>query len=175
MPAVNELATTEDNLEIIWRAFELRPEPAPLPDANSDYFKQMWENTIYPLAEKLGVKMDMPTVKPYSRITHEVSKWARSAGNFDKFKDAIFRAYFERNENIGELEILLSITKILKLDADSLLESLQAKEFTGSVIKDELYAEQIGLNTVPAFVANRKNGLTGLQPVENLRRLINAA
>lgn len=172
MPAINELKESEKNVEIIWRAFELRPEPTPLPDGNSDYFKTMWEQQLYPLADKLGVKMKMPMVKPYSRITHEASKWANSKGKFDEFKEAVFRAYFERDENIGEVETLLSIAKNLELETESLQNSLENSEFVEDVLTDEIYAEQIGLNVVPAFIADRKNRLAGLQPVEKLKKLI---
>jgi len=174
VPAVNELAETEKDVEIIWRAFELRPEPTPLPDANSDYFKIMWEQNIYPLAKRLGVKMKMPRVKPYSRLTHEASKWAESYGKFDEIKDAVFRAYFQDNENIGKTETLLSIAKKLNLETDSLQKALETSEFLESVLTDELYAEEIGLSTVPAFIAGRKNGLSGLQSVENLQNLVKA-
>ncbi len=172
MPAVNELAETEKDVEIIWRAFELRPKPAPLPDATSDRFKQMWESSIYPLADTIGVKMKMPTVKPYSRKTHEAVKWAESIGNFNEYKEAVFRAYFERNENIGEIETLLSIARNLKLDKESLQKSLETNEFLESVLIDEKDAASMGINGVPAFIADRKSGFSGLQTVENLRMLI---
>lgn len=172
MPALKQLADAENNVEIVWRAFELRPEPAALPDAKSDYFKQVWEQNIYPLASKLNVKMKMPTIKPYSRLTHEASKWAGSKGNFDEFKEALFRAYFEGNQNIGEIEILLSIAKNMQMDTNSLQKSLQKNEFLEDVLTDEIYAEEIGLNVVPGFIANREQGLTGLQTVGNLRQLV---
>lgn len=162
----------ETDVEIIWRAFELRVEPAPLPDATSERFRQMWESSIYPLAERIGVKMKMPTVKPYSRRTHEAAKWAEANGNFAEFKNAVFRAYFERNENIGETEVLISIAENLNLETSSLKNSLETKEFLESVLSDEKDAAEMGLNGVPAFVVNRKTGLTGLQSAENLKSLI---
>ncbi len=112
MPAINELAETEPDVEIIWRAFELRVEPAPLPNATSERFKQMWEQNIYPLAEKLGVEMKMPTIKPYSRITHLAAKWADSIGKFDEFKNAVFRAYFQQNEISANWKQLSLLPKI---------------------------------------------------------------
>ena len=132
----------------------------------------MWETSIYPLAEKLGVKMNMPTIKPYSRIAHEASKWAETQGNFDEFKRAVFRAYFERDENISEIQALLSIAKDLNLEVDSLQNALEANKFLEDVLTDEIYAEGIGLHSVPAFIADKKNGLAGLQTAETLRRLI---
>jgi predicted DsbA family dithiol-disulfide isomerase len=172
VPAVNELAETEKDIRMIWRAFELRPEPAPLPDATSDYFKTMWAQSIYPLADKLGVKMKMPTVKPYSRITHQAAKWAESKGKFDEFKSAVFRGYFERGENIGELETLLSITKELELDTDNLRLSVKENEFLADVLSDEQFAAEMGISGVPAFIADRRVGLSGLQTAKKLREMI---
>jgi len=171
-PAINELVKTRSEIKLIWRAFELRPEPFPLPDATSDFFTNMWRDSIYPLAEGLDMEIKMPTIKPRSRITHEASKWANSVGKFDEFKEAIFRAYFKRSKNIGEIETLLSIAKKLGLKADSLQNALETNEFLEEVLTDENRAESIGLNVVPAFIADGKSGLTGLQPVENLTKLI---
>jgi predicted DsbA family dithiol-disulfide isomerase len=40
------------------------------------------------------------------------------------------------------------------------------------VVADEHEAARLGLNGVPAFVADRKAALSGVQPVENLKRLV---
>jgi predicted DsbA family dithiol-disulfide isomerase len=60
----------------------------------------------------------------------------------------------------------------LELDSDSLRQALISHEFAASVIADEREAARLGLNAVPAFVANRKAALSGVQPVENLKRLV---
>jgi predicted DsbA family dithiol-disulfide isomerase len=45
-------------------------------------------------------------------------------------------------------------------------------EFAASVIADEDEATRLGVNSVPAFIANRKAALSGVQPVGNLRKLL---
>ncbi len=172
MPAIDELGKTDETLEIIWRAFELRPEPEPLPDATSDFFTTMWEQQIYPLAENLGIEIKMPTVKPRSRITHQAAKWAETKGKFDEFKREIFQAYFVRDENIGELEAIISVVKKIKLDTDELQEVIERNDFLEMVLADEQAAAELGLNGVPAFIADRKAGMMGLQSVENLKKLV---
>lgn len=116
--------------------------------------------------------MKMPDVKPYSRLTHEASKWAKANGNFDEYSKAVFRGYFERSEDIGKSETLLSIASNIGLETESLQLALENRDFLADVLKDEIYAEQIGINAVPAFIADGKRGLSGLQPVANLRKLI---
>ena len=51
---MNELAKTELNIEIIWRAFELRPEPAPTLPPDGEYLHRVWNSSVYPRAESLG-------------------------------------------------------------------------------------------------------------------------
>lgn len=172
MPAINELAESEKDVEIVWRAFELRPEPNPLPDATSEFFTKMWEKSIYPLAENLGVKIKMPEVKPRSRIAHEAAKWAESEGKFVEFRDALFRAYFENGKDISQSETLYTLAESLKLNPASLRESLKENRFLPEVLADETAAEELGLNGVPAYIADRKSGMMGIQTAENLRKLI---
>jgi predicted DsbA family dithiol-disulfide isomerase len=171
-PAVHELLETDSNVELIWRAFELRPEPVPLPDPKGDYLQNIWTNSVDPLAERLRVEMRMPPVKPRTRLTHEAAHWARAQGRFEDYHDEIFRAYFERGEDIGDEEALIAIAVRLKLDDQSLRSALLNQEFAASVLADEGEAARLGLSGVPAFVANRKAALSGVQPVENLRMLI---
>lgn len=143
-----------------------------MPDPKGDYLQNIWTNSVGPLAERLGVTMKMPPVKPRTRLTHEAAHWARAQGRFEDYHDEIFRAYFERGEDIGDVDVLLAIAVRLDLDSQSLRQALLNHQFAASVLADEGEAARLGLNGVPAFVANRKAALTGVQPVENLRKLI---
>jgi predicted DsbA family dithiol-disulfide isomerase len=116
--------------------------------------------------------MKMPPVKPRSRLTHEASHWARAQGRFEDYHDEIFRAYFERGEDIGEMDVLNAIALRLDLDSDSLRAALISHEFAASVLADEDDAARLGVSGVPAFIADRKAALSGVQPIENLRKLI---
>jgi predicted DsbA family dithiol-disulfide isomerase len=171
-PAIRELLKTDSNVELLWRAFELRPEPVPLPDPKGDYLQNIWTNSVRPMAERLGVTMKMPPVKPRTRLTHEAAHWARAQDRFEDYHEEVFRAYFERGEDIGDVDVLIAIAVGLNLDSQSLRSALLSHELVTSVLSDEGEAARLGLSGVPAFVANRKAALTGVQPVENLRQLI---
>jgi predicted DsbA family dithiol-disulfide isomerase len=171
-PAIRELLQTDRNVELVWRAFELRPEPVPLPDPKGDYLQNSWTNSVGPLAERLGVAMKMPPVKPRTRLTHEAAHWARAQARFEDYHDEVFRAYFERGEDIGDVDVLIAIAGRLNLYSQSLRQALIDHQFAASVLADEGEAARLGLRGVPAFIADRKAALTGVQPVENLRKLI---
>jgi len=150
----------------------LRPEPIPTLPPGGEYLLRVWNSSVYPMAERLGVVMKLPPVQPRSRLAHEAAHWARTMGKFEQMNAAIFRAFFERGENIGEIESLVSLASDLNLETDSLSRALEGREFEKSVLADEQAAQMLGLSGVPAFVANRKAALSGVQSLENLQRLV---
>ena len=174
-PAVTELAKSESDLEIIWRAFELRPDPIPTLDPNGEYLHRVWNASVYPMAESLGMTMKLPPVQPRSRLAHEAAQWAGSQERFEEMNAEIFRAFFERGENIGETEILLALASKLNLKTELLQQALHNRDFEPSVLADEQSAEMMGVSGVPAFVANRRAALSGVQPLENLKMLVDRA
>jgi predicted DsbA family dithiol-disulfide isomerase len=169
---VHELIESDPDVELIWRAFELRPEPVPMIDPNSEYLQRVWSDSVSPLAERLGVTMRFPPVKPRTRLAHEAAHWSRAQGRFDDYHDEIFRAFFERGEDIGDADVLIAIALALGLDNHALRQALTSHEFAASVLADEHKAARLGVNGVPAFVGNRKAALSGVQTIENLKRLI---
>lgn len=142
----------------------------PLPDR--EYLQRVWTSSVYPLAEQLGVTMRLPQVKPRSRLAHEAAHWARAQNRFDDYHAQIFRAYYERGEDIGDIDVLLTLASEIGLDGSSINQALTNHSFLESVLADENDAERLGVRGVPAFMANRKAALSGVQPVENLRRLV---
>lgn len=169
---MHELIESDPDVEIIWRAFELRPEPVPMIDPNSEYLRRVWSDSVAPMAEGLGVTMRFPPVKPRTRLAHEAVHWARAQARFEDYHNEIFRAFFERGEDIGDVDVLIAVAQKLGFDIDSLRQALMSHEFAASVLSDEHEAALLGLSGVPAFIASRKAALSGVQPVENLRTLI---
>ena len=123
----------------------------------------------------MSIPIKLPPVQPRSRLAHEAAHWARTEEKFEEMNAAIFRAFFERGENIGEIDVLVSLASALDLESDSLRRALESREFEPSVIADEQTAEQLGVSGVPAFVANRKFVLSGVQPLVNLQSLVERA
>ena len=173
--ALRQLQETEPNVEIVWRAFELRPEPVPTLDPNGEYLHRVWGSSVYPLAEKLNVKMKLPPVQPRSRRAHEAAQWARHQGKFAEYNEALFRSFFERGEDIGNVDVLTRLASELGLENNAFRQALDNREYLESVLADEREAQTLGITGVPAFVANRKVALSGVQSVENLKQLIERA
>jgi len=172
---VHQLGEKDPNVAIVWRAFELRPDPVPTLDPNGAYLQRVWGNSVYPLAEQLEVEIKLPPVQPRSRRAHEAAHWARRHGNFREYNDALFRAFFQRGEDIGKTEVLARIASDMGLEGDDLWEALANDLYLENVLADEREVKKLGLSGVPAFVANRRIALRGVQSVKNLQKFVEHA
>ncbi len=112
-----------DRVEVDWRAYELRPDPVPTLDPDGDYLHRVWNASVYPMAEALGMKLRLPPVQPRSRKALEAAEYARGEGRFDEMHEALFGALFEGGEDIGKEE--LQIGASVGLDVRALGSSLR--------------------------------------------------
>ena len=174
-PALHELLKERSDVDVIWRSFELRPNTVPPLDPNAEYLQRVWESSVYPMAARFGVTMKLPPVQPRTRRTHEAAHWARSIGRFDEYHSALLRAFFERGENIGEIDVLVALADSLGMPGEALRAALVSRAFEQAVIDDEEIARHTDVGSVPAFIANGKFGVIGAQPVEVLRELVDRA
>jgi len=171
-----ELAATHD-VEIEWLAYELRPEPTPLPDITGpggERFRQNWERGVAPMAANLGVEMHFPPFKSRSRQAHEAALYARDHDRFEPMRVALFRAFFVENRDIGDMDALVAIGASVGLDADDLRAALAAGRYTDQVIEQEQLAAQVGISAVPTIVIGQV-GVQGAQPYDVLRQVYDEA
>jgi predicted DsbA family dithiol-disulfide isomerase len=174
-PALDQLRREYPDVAIVRRSFELRPSIVPPFDPNAEYLQKVWEASVYPLAERVGVTMRMPRVFPRTRRTHEAAHWARSIGRFDEYHAALLAAYFERGEDIGEVDTLVSLADALEMPGAELRTALVSRAFEQHVIDDEELAKEMDVGSVPAFIGNGRFGVIGVQPFEVLRDLVERA
>lgn len=172
---MSQLAEKDPNVAMVWRAFELRPQPVPTLDPNGDYLHRVWGSSVYPLAEHLGIDIKLPPVQPRSRRAHEAAHWARRHGRFREYNDALFRAFFQRGEDIGNTDVLTRLASDMGLGGDELRAALDNDLHLENVLADEREAKKLGLSGVPAFIANRKIALRGVQSLENLQKFVEHA
>ena len=159
----------------MWRAFELRPDPVPTLVPNADYLHRVWGSSVYPLARNLEVEIKLPPVQPRSRRAHEAAHWARRHGKFREYNDALFRAFFQRGEDIGNTDVLTRLAADMGLQGDNLRQALDNDLHLENVLADEREAKKLGLRGVPAFIANRKIALSGVQSLESLQKFVEHA
>ena len=171
-PAIEYFADIEPGIILQWKAFELRPHPVPTLDPNGEYLTGIWQEHVYPLAEKMGFTMKLPSVQPRTRLAHAAAKWAADHGKFNAFNHALFRAFFQDDHDIGKLEILMQIAEKIGLNPNDLESGSQMDFYVQKVLHDEEMALQANVRAVPAYVSNNKVLATGVQNLLQLQQLI---
>jgi predicted DsbA family dithiol-disulfide isomerase len=151
--------------------FELRPEPTPTLRPEGDYLKQAWEKNIYPMAERFGVEMRLPSVspQPHTRLAHEGMLFARQHGGDDKanaYNDAVFRAFFVDSQDIGDPDVLARIAESIGLDPTAFRSALESGQYTDVHHYLLQHAtREMRVEAVPTMVIG-KQVLRGLYPQE---------
>ncbi len=109
-----------------------------------------------------------------SRLAQELGKWADTQPGGEAIHDALYRAYFVDNRNIGDPEILVEIAQSVGLPADEARAVLTERRFKDAVDADWAKSHSYGVTGVPTFVAARY-GVVGAQPYEVLVQLVEKA
>lgn len=109
-----------------------------------------------------------------SRLAQELAAWAVTQPGGEAIHDALFRAYFVDGKNIGDPEVLLGISRQLKLDETQAREVLEKRTHKEAVDADWEKSRAYGVTGVPTFVVGNR-GLAGAQPYEAIVELVQQA
>ncbi|WP_421119205.1 DsbA family oxidoreductase [Aquihabitans daechungensis] len=103
---------------------------------------------------------------------HRLLHLARLRGVQLELKHALGRAYFTDGEPIGEAATLRARAIGVGLDPEEVDAVLAGEAFADEVREDIDAARRIGISGVPFFVVDGRLGVSGAQPPETLRDLI---
>ena len=158
------------DVEIEWMPFELRAYPTPTLRPEDEYLPNAWKHSVYPTAERMGVNIKLPTIspQPYTRTAFLGLQYAAEHGKADEYVDAVLRAFFQKNLDIGEMQVLKAIASELALSADGLEAAVASEERNARHDTALRQAQALGIRAVPSVaVGNRL--YSGTPPVDALR------
>lgn len=151
-----EEAIKGKDVEVEWMPFELRPSPAPQIDPWNDPQKlHGWETFIKPTAAKWGVDMKLPHVSPhpYTHLAHEGYQYAKEQGKGTEYNHRVFTAFFQEEQNIGDIDVLSKLAGELGLDEAEFREALVSRKYREIHQNEVKHAyEEAQITAVPTFV-----------------------
>ena len=103
-----------------------------------------------------------------------LTKFAQAKGH-DEIITKLFDAYFTKNLELSDHEVLKRIAVECGLDAKEVDDVLKSDRYAQEVREDERQAASLGIHGVPYFVVGGKYGLSGAQPPEVLKQAITEA
>jgi len=159
---------TEFDIDFDVCAFDLKPgiPPEGLPRdrvyAGRTYPPGYIDNLIQ-TARDAGIEMKRPPLIPNTRKAHEATEFAKETGMLLPFHRAVFSAYFELEENIGDINVLCRIGAKSGLDSDELRQALNEARYATVIEEQIAWTRGAGITGVPTFIFAEKFALVGAQ------------
>jgi predicted DsbA family dithiol-disulfide isomerase len=164
----------EDKVQVEWMPFELRSYPTPTLKPEGDYLQNTWQNSVYPIASQLDVEVVLPKVspQPYTHLAFEGYQYAKEKGLGEAYTHRMFTAFFQEEQDLGDIEVLTKLAKEIGLDEREFREVVETRKYKDAHQKALRQAyEEVGVTAVPTFIIGNKK-IQGLLREEDLRKLI---
>ncbi len=162
------------HISIDWRAFELRPYPVPTLKPEDTYLPAIWQQSVYPLAERLGVPIQLPSISPQPRTAKafELLIMAQDKGLGHDYSMRVLRAFFQQNRDIGDSEVLAHIARDIGLDKKDARQALEEGTYSERHREALRHAnEDMHITSVPTMVIGRQI-FRKIPSIEQLRNAI---
>lgn len=180
--ALKDFSQTEVSVE--WKSFELDPAANPPKGVSQEellakkYGKDVsWarhmNNNLTDMARKAGLDFHMDQVVPANSFqAHRLIHLAKVHDLQDKMKERLLKARFVEGQDIGNIDTLRKLGADVGLKQDEMNVLFETENFTEEVRQDEKLAHEIGVQGVPFFVFNQKYAVSGAQPVEVFKEVL---
>ena len=181
--AITELGV-EDQVDITWQPFELNPNmPAEGQNVNEHITEKYGSTTAQQNESKkmmtdagaeLGFKFDyfdeMRMVNTFD--AHVLLEYAKDFGKQTELKMTLTKAFFSDRKDVSTKAVLKEALLSVGLDADKALAKLEDEAARSAVRDQQNYWKNMGVNSVPTIVFNRKSAVTGAQPVATFKQVL---
>ena len=89
-----------------------------------------------------------------------------------RFMKICFMRYFTEGLDIGNLDVIADVAKKSGLDEKETLSAVRDGRYASRLNEARKEGELIGLTGVPLFIIENKYQITGAQPIETFRNLL---
>jgi len=165
----------QHNAQVEWMPFYLRPDTPPEGMELPQYIKDKMADAnprLAGMAAQHGMPMVFATRIPNTRLAHEATEYAREKGKHLEFHHAVFDAFYGQGKDLSQWEVLRQAAITAGLDPDEMEQQVQAGKYTQRVNQMVEEAQQIGVHSVPMYVLNDRYAISGAQPYEVFKQVI---
>ena len=165
----------EFDLDVEWKGFEIHPETPSGGQTLEEFgipkdYIEMAKRNLENLAKDANLDLKERQNISNSNLALRIAEFAKEKGEFNKFHNMIFRAYWQEGKDIGDSEILFDIIEkigLYKNDLKIYLKSNKSKEKLDTYLKE---VRDRGITGVPTFIVG-DTLVVGAQPYDELKKV----
>jgi len=175
-------------VELEWKAFQLNPD---LPDRGKGYpveeylirtagftpgkLTSMYE-AIKKLADNAGIPFNLPNaIAANTRDAHRLIKLAATKGLDTIVLQKLTKAYFEEGQDYSDPDLLIAIGTESGLEESEIRAMLDSDDFLYEIKQDIQEMANLGFDTVPTFLMDRRQAIIGSEPVDLFLKVLRKA
>lgn len=174
-------------IEVIWKSFQLDPTTKSRPDVAviddlaerkgwTREYAENAQNQVVQMAKSAGLDYRFDKAIVANTLNaHRVLQWAKTQGLGGEMKEALLDAYFTQGKNIDNWQMLADLAQFVGGNSAEVLRLSEGNDFQKEVEQDIQEAQTLGIRGVPFFVIDRKYGISGAQPVDNIYSALSQA
>lgn len=169
-----------DKVEVVMRAFELDPSASrEVVSSTTERFAKKYGLSPEGAAERIeaisrmgrgeGIEFRYASTRYTNTFDAlRLTKYAQDMGRTEIITK-LFDAYFTKNLELSDFEVLKGVAAQCGLDAEETDEVLKSGKYADAVRADEEEAMRRGIHAVPYFLINGKYGVSGAIPADDLK------
>lgn len=181
--AIQELGI-EDKIEIEWQPFELNPNMPAEGQNVIEHIAEKYGSTLEQqrasqkhmtdAGEALGFKFDYyDDIRMANTFdAHILLEYAKDFGKQTELKMTLTKAFFSDRKDVSKREVLKEALLEVGLNAEEALAKLDSDDARIEVRNKQDFWKNMGVNSVPTIVFNRKSAVTGAQPVDTFKQVL---
>ena len=174
----------QDQIEIEWHPFELNPNMPAEGQNITEHLAEKYGATaaqqeeskqnMTEVGEELGFTFDyfddMRMVNTFN--AHVLLEYAKDFGKQTELKMRLTTSFFSERKDVSKRDILKQALLEVGLNAEEGLAKLDNEEVRNQVRFKQKYWKNLGVNSVPTIVFNRKSAVTGAQPIATFKQVL---
>ena len=178
-----------DDVELVWRSFELDPSTPHSNDIQGTYAERLARKYRTSLEQAEGMLANMTQVAASEGLrfrfdlsrggntfdAHRLLHLALERGVQDELKERLDKATFSEGLAVSDHDSLTALAVEVGLDEAEVRDVLASDRYADAVRADEAAARELDITGVPFFVVDGKYGISGAQPADRLLRVLERA
>ena len=179
----------KNDIEVEWKSFQLDPSIPEEVKVRTDIYtffankkgmsveeaRNMHQNVI-DYAQNSGLQFNFDILMVANSIkAHRIIQLATTKGLANDVEEIFFQSYFVDGKDLGNIETLVELGSSVGLEKSEIENALADDSYLKAAVDDIGEAANLGIDSVPYFVFNRKYAVQGAQPAHHMLEALKQA